>query len=355
MITIAAGHMIGIGTRLLERAGAAEAVAARVSTEIVSNALAGHDSHGITLLPRFLDDIDTGKIRPQAEPTVAMKGPGLALVDGHRGFGQLTMLEAMATAIRVAGDQGAASVSVTDCNHVGMLWNYAHSAAKAGVIGLIWCVSGPDGGGGVMAPFGGRRTAIGNNPLAIGIPAGRHQPMVLDISSSAVAGGKVVWYAQQGKSIPQGWIIDEDGRPTTDPTKLFQGDGFQQIAGALLPMAGHKGFGLALAGEILAGILSGYGSNNLSQYREGNGAFIVAIDVKFFLPPQVFGAQVDALFDYVKSIPTDDQTDEILIPGEIEQRTRAEREKAGIPVTEKIWAELVERGRSVGIAVEASA
>ena len=355
MIIITAERMTDIGTRLFEEAGANHDTAARVSAEIVSNALHGHDSHGIALLPRFLEDIDLGKIRPQAEPTVEMKGSGLALVDGHRGFGQLTMLEAMATAIRMAEDQGTASVGVTDCNHVGMLWNYAHRAAEAGMVALIWCVSGTDGGGGVMAPFGGRRSAIGNNPHAIGIPAGRHRPMVLDISSSAVAGGKVVWYAQQNKPIPEGWIIDEAGRSTTDPAKLFQGGGFREMAGALLPMAGHKGFGLALAGEILAGILTGFGSNNLPDFREGNGAFIIAIDVKRFLPLDDLGAHVDAFFEYVKSTPTDDRTEEILIPGEIEHRTRAEREKSGIPVTDVVWGQLVERGQSVGVAVESGA
>lgn len=216
MVIIAAERMADIGTRLFEKAGAKHDTAVRVSDEIVSNALHGHDSHGIALLPRFLEDIDLDKIRPQAEPTVEMKGSGLALVDGHRGFGQLTMLEAMATAIRMAEDQGTASVGVTDCNHVGMLWNYAHRAAEADMVALIWCVSGPDGGGGGMAPFGRRRSAIG-------IPAGRHRPMVLGISSSAVAGGKVVWYALQNKPIPEGWIIDEARRSRTDPGKLFQG------------------------------------------------------------------------------------------------------------------------------------
>lgn len=353
MLTLGADRLRAMSTSLFVAAGADDKVAKELSRIIVDNCLYGHDSHGMACVPRFIDDIETGKIKPDTQPTIKRNGPGAAIVDGRRGFGQLTMNHAVQLAIQIASQQVISSVAVTDCNHIGMLWNYAKTAAENGMITLIWCVCGPDGGGGVMAPFGGAKTAIGPNPIAVGIPAGRCHPFVLDIATSVVAGGKVVWHIQQNKQIPYGWILDEDGKHTTDPTKLFRG-GIREIAGALLPMGGHKGFSLGLASEILGGVLTGYGTGNMPEFREGNGSMIIAIDVKAFMPLVEFGEQVDSLLKYVKSVPTDDDTDEILIPGEIEFRTYAEREKNGIPITKGLWEKLQKVGQKYKVAVESA-
>lgn len=352
MLTMHADHLRKISTSIFVAAGVNEEKAGQVSQIIVDNCLYGHDSHGMACVPRFVEDVETGKIHPDAKPTVVRNGPGAAIVDGHRGFGQLTMEHSMQLAIQIASQQAIGAVAVMNCNHIGMLWSYAKTAAENGMVSFIWCVCGPDGGGGVMAPYGGAKTAIGANPIAVGIPAGQCPPFVLDIATSVVSSGKVLWHGQQNKPIPEGWIIDQHGKPTTDPMELF-GQGIRKIAGALLPMGGHKGFALGLASEIIGGVLTRYGTGNQSAFREGNGSMIITINVESFIPLSLFVDQVDQLLRYIKAIPTDQNTDEIFIPGELELRTYADREKNGIPVTEGLWGQLQEVAKkySVGIGM----
>ena len=220
-------------------------------------------------------------------------------------------------------------------------------AAEKGMVGMIWCAAGPQGG--LVAPYGGKKKAIGANPVGIGIPAGSMRPLVLDISTSAVAGGKIVLYAQQNKKIPLGWLLDEDGNPTTDPNELVK-EG--KITGVQLPMAGYKGFGLGMVIELLGGVLTGYGPAYTPDYKEGNGAFIMAIDIEKFLPLDEFGRQTDALFRHVTTVPTDSETEEILIPGELEYRTREQRERNVIPVTDAVWADITAVAEKFKVSLE---
>jgi len=351
MAIFKAEQLTEMSVRLLERVRVSDEIAQVVSRCTVENCLWGHDSHGMALIPRFIGDIETGKIKPDARTRIVKKSDSIALIDGQRGFGQITLFEAMKTAMDMARAQGISSVTVNNCNHVGILWNFVKMAADDGMIGMIWCVSGPTGGGGVVAPYGGRKRAIGANPVAVAIPAGDMRPFVLDISTCAVAGGKVFLHAQQGKPIPLGWILDEEGCPTEDPNKLFKTGDIRQLAGALLPMAGYKGFGLGLAAELLGGILTGYGAANDPDYQEGNGCFIMALDVKRFVPLEEFGKKADALFRYVKSIPTDKNTEEIFIPGEIEFRTWEQRTRDGIPVADAVWKNIVAIAHRLGVDV----
>lgn len=349
MVTRSADQLRGLGVRLLEKTGVPHDVAQVVSNSVVENCLYGHDSHGMRLIPWFIEDIERGKIKPKARTEVAKKSASIAQMDGHEGFGQVTMIDAMGTAIKMAKDTGVSAVTVTNCNHVGILWTFAKMAADKGMIGMIWCVSGPEGGGGLVAPYGGIRKAIGANPMAVSIPAGARRPLILDMSTSAVSGGKILLYAQQGKKIPLGWLLDEEGNPTTDPNELSKGG---KLVGNLLPMAGYKGFGLGLAAEILGGFLTGYGASHMPEYRGGQAAFIVVFDVEAFVPLNEFGKQTDALFGFVKAVPTNPETKEILIPGELEYRTREERERDGIPVTDKVWADLTAAAERLKVSLE---
>ena len=333
-----AEKLINLSIGFFERMGVSRDVAQVVSKQIVENCLYGHDSHGMILVPRFIKDIETGKIKPDAKTEVTRKTRCTASVNGNRGFGQVTMIDAVGIAVKLAKKAGISAVTVTNCNHVGILWNFLRLITEKGMVGMIWCVSGPEGGGGLVAPFGGRKRAIGSSPAGIGIPAFQMKPLVLDISTSAVAGGKIVLYAQQHKKLLPGWLIDEKGRPTTNPKDFVKNGKF---AGALLPMAGYKGFGLGLAAEILGGLLTGYGASHMPDYREGQGVFMIAIDVKAFIPLKKFCKEVDAFFKYVKAVPTDPKTKEILIPGELEYRTREIRERKGISVTEAVWTDII--------------
>lgn len=350
MPLFAADYLRQLNVRLFEKMAVPPDVAGAVSAAILENCLYGHDTHGMVLIPRFLRDIESGTIRPDARMEVLRKSHSTVLMDGHRGFGPLTMQEAMQEAMGIAGESGVCAATVTNCNHVGILWNCAKTAVESGMIGMIWCVSGPEGGGGCVAPFGGIKSAIGANPMAVGIPAGEMKPLVLDISTSAVAGGKILLQAQQGGAVPLGWLLDEEGNPTTDPNALWQ-DG--KLVGTLLPMAGYKGFGLGLIAEILGGLLSGYGASHMPDYREGQGIFLMVINVEAFVPFEKFGRETDALFRHIKAVPTDSETEEILIPGELEYRTREQRERENsIPVTDAVWADLCRWAKKLGVATE---
>ena len=348
MPILAAGYLKKLNVRLLEQVGVAPEVAEAVSDCIVQNCLYGHDSHAMTLIPRFIKDVESGKIKPEAKTEIIKQSPCWALLDGHRGFGQLSLTDAMRTAMDMAQNTGIAAVTLTNANHVGIMWTFCQMPAENGMIGMIWCVSGPEGGGGLVAPHGGKKKAIGANPIGVGIPAGRMKPLILDMSTSAAAGGTVLLYGQQGKRLPKGWLLDQQGNPTTDPNELLKGG---QLVGHLLPMAGHKGFGLGLIAEILGGLLTGYGASHM-DYREGQGVFAIVIDVKQFIDLDEFGRQTDALFRHVKSVPTDSETEEILIPGELEYRTREERERNGIPVTDALWSDITAHVKRLGISVE---
>ena len=351
MPILEASRLRALCTALLEKAGTPADVAETVSHSTVENCLYGHDSHGMALIPRFLGDIEIDKIVPHAMPAVLSRSGAAATLDGRRGFGQVTMIEAMKLAMAVARESGVSGVAVTNCNHVGILWTFARMAAEEGMITMIWCVSGPSGGGGLVAPYGGSGKALGANPIAVAIPAGEMKPFVLDISTSAVAGGQVVLHAQRKKPIPAGWVLDENGSPTTDPTKLFKDGDIRVVAGALLPFGGYKGFGLGLAAEVLGGILTGFGTSDNRSLIEGNGAFVQAVDVGRFVPLEEFGRKADALFRYVKSVPTAEGVEEILIPGEIEYRTRELRERDGIPVEEEVWSALLASAKKLGVSV----
>ena len=200
-----------------------------------------------------------------------------------------------------------------------------------------------------MAPYGGPRRFLGANPLAWGLPAGEMRPLIMDISTSMVAGGRVLLAREKGESIPEGWMLDKDGRPTTNPDDLWEGEEISRIAGALLPFGAYKGYGLGLLVEMLGGILTGYGCAYLPDYREGNGTFMVAIDVDRFVPLKEFRRQADDLFRTIKKAPTAAQTEDILIPGDLEFRTSEEREREGIAIPERIWGRIAAVASELGI------
>ena len=332
---------------LFEKMGTPAETAAAVTDCIIENCLCGHDTHGMGLVPRFLTDIEVGKIKPDASTEVVKRSGGTAVINGHKGFGQISLRDAMATAMDIAKENGVAAVTLTNANHVGILWTTAKTSAEKGMIAMIWCVCGPEGGGGIVAPPGGTKAAIGPNPIAVGIPAGEMKPVILDMATSASSGGKVVLYAQQGKEIPLGWLLDEDGNPTTDPNELLK-DG--KIVGVLLPAAGYKGFGLGLASEIMGGILTGYGASHMPDYHEGQGVFIVVVNVEAFIRLDEFRSETDALLKHVKATPRDAETEEILIPGEPEYRSREEKVLDGrIAVTDAVWSAIGEWAKRLGV------
>jgi uncharacterized oxidoreductase len=228
---------------------------------------------------------------------------------------------------------------------LGRIGHFAELAAHAGFIAL--CFVNTTGSGVLAAPFGGIDRRLSANPLAVGIPNAAGSPIVLDISTCAIAEGKIRVALNKGESVPGGCLIDHTGRPTNDP-EVFYGD----PPGAILPFGGHKGFGLSLAVDILAGALTGGGCTRAGVDRLEQGMLILALDPARFVPRDGFGGEVARFIAYVRTSRTTAPGVEILMPGEPEQRSRLQRRKHGIEIDENTWRQLVESCQSLGVPDE---
>jgi uncharacterized oxidoreductase len=220
-----------------------------------------------------------------------------------------------------------------------MLAYYSMMALEHDMIGMILCNSRPE-----VAPYGGRMRKLGTNPLSIAIPADKEMPYVLDMATSIVAAGKVRAKVAKGEMLPEGWVINEMGLPTTDP------EVFRSNRGMLLPFGGNKGYGMSLMIDLLGGALTGAGCSSTDS-TGGNGTLMTAINIASFTPVETFKKRVDALIRSMKSTPTAPGFDEILIPGEPEFRAKKERSRYGIEIPDKTWQSLKSLGKEVGLNI----
>ena len=339
MPNIFAEELRKVGVLIFTAAGVAEATARKVVDSLVLANLLGVDSHGIMRVPRYLQAIESGWIVPGAEAEVVRESGVAVLMKGNRAFGQVVSRKAIHLAIDRAVKQGAGMVSFADVFHIGRLGEWVEIAAEKGFIGIV--VANGSYPGGQVAPFGAREPRMGTNPIAFGIPSDSAAPLIADFATSAVAEGKLHLAHVKGAEIPLGWVIDRDGRPTTNPSAFYEG-------GALLTFGGHKGFSISLLVDVLGGILSGADTPASPDYeRLQNGVFMLAIDPSFFRPAAEFGAAADTLFDSVKTAQPAEGSGGPLIPGDPERYCRAEREKKGIPVDDSTWASLQEVARAL--------
>ncbi|MAE67031.1 MAG: hypothetical protein CMJ18_22450 [Phycisphaeraceae bacterium] len=345
MPTLDANSLRTLACDVYRAAGTPEPIARIVSAYQVDTNLYGHDSHGCVSIPRFVRDIETGKIVPDAEPDVVRNDGPTALLNGNRSFGQYSASLAVRRAIDAGRRFGLGAVGITNCNHVGALWGYMKSVVDEHMVGIIACSAGPRGGS--MVPFGGMKPVLAGNPIGFGVPGGSRPPMITDMSTAVAAGGKVLMALQSGEKIPDHWVLDAEGRPTTDPASFMTQD--LQIIGAMRPFGGHKGYALAILAEVLGAVLTGYGAAYKDDYIEGNGTFVITIDVARFTDVETFRDEVDRFFAAIKSVPCDDKTDEILIPGEMEMRSFEQRCREGIPIPDGTWQTIVEAAESVGV------
>jgi LDH2 family malate/lactate/ureidoglycolate dehydrogenase len=315
-----------------------------VARHCVNANLAGHDSHGIIQIPTYLDRMKAGHIVPGAPWTVVQESPTTTVIDGHWGFGYVVNERAMKMTIEKARTTNIAAATVFRQGHIGRLASYPLMAAEAGMIGMIWADSGRSPKG--VAPFGGREARLGTNPWSIAVPSTLTGPLFIDMATSAVAMGKVKLAAARGQSIPQGWIVDSHGNLSTDPNQIK--------GGALLPLGGpsegYKGYGLAVIGEILCGLLTGLGFGVEPSGRHNDGCFMIAIKVEAFRSLPIFRDEVADLARYLKETPPSAGSDGVLYPGEIEHRTEAERRRDGIEIEDATWKKLVGLGKELGIS-----
>jgi LDH2 family malate/lactate/ureidoglycolate dehydrogenase len=325
--------------------GLADEAAAIVADNLLHADLRGHASHGVTRIPIYLERLDRGVVNARPDIRVTRTRPGVALVDGDNGMGAVVADLAMKQAIGLAAETGVGIASIRASNHNGPASFFAMQALEQGCIGVSSTNSPVS-----MAVWGSRGRALGTNPIALAVPAGRHASIVADMSSSVVARGKIVEAAKRGDPIPPGWALDAEGRPTTDPKAAE--------AGVVLPFAGPKGSALAVLVDVLCGVLSGaaFGrlvSNLYADFSnpQNNGQFMMAIDVAGFMPPEDFRRRVDDLVDMLKATPRAAGVEEILMPGEPEARSAAQRTRAGIPLPANVIEDLRKAAEAAGVAM----
>lgn len=331
-------------SRIFAAFGSAEAEAGTVARNLVDANLAGHESHGVIRVASYLAWSREGKVYPNRMPRIALDHGAVVTVDGDHGFGQVAGERALAIGIVRARDQGVALVALRNSGHLGRIGGFAETAAAAGLVSLHF-VNSPGQGGIQVAPFGGRDRRLAPNPIAIGVPTVDGPPLVLDITTSVVPEGKVKVALNKGALLPEGAMIDADGRPSRDPAAYYG-----PPAGALLAMGGHKGSGLCLMADLLAGALTGGGCSDPEAQRFGNNMLSIVIDPASTGVGPGLADEARALAAWVTSARPLEPGGEVLVPGQIEARLRTERLARGIPLDPATLQQLQDAARSVGLA-----
>jgi len=343
MKTIPVSVLVDFVNHIFQAAGVSASVAEKVAISLVASNLAGHDSHGVVRTMQYLGAVERGETIGDATPAVTHETAVMATIDARRAFGQVAGSFAMQMAIDKARNAGIAAVALHNSSHVGRLGEWVEMAAAEGMIGLAFCNGGRSGG--IVAPFGGAARRIGTNPMAAAVPLGDRPPFVLDFATSAVAEGKVRVARNSGKEIPTGWVLDKEGNPTTNPADLYEG-------GMLVPAAGHKGYSLALLVDLLGGMLTGGGSApEAGSTMQSNGVLFIVLAVSAFRTPEEFAEEAQAMVDRIKATPLAPGFSAILLPGEPEQQTAAQRRANGVPLDDGTWAQMVAEAERLGVAV----
>ena len=339
MRTIAAAKLRALVAAIMEGGGCSAAEARTVAERLVASNLGGHDSHGVLRVGRYLDWIRDGTLVPNTPPSIVFDSASLAIVDGHRGFGQVTGEFATKLGIAKAASTGIAMVGLRNCGHLGRLGDWAEMAADAGQVSLHFLNTS---GAQRVAPFGGSDRRLSTNPMAIGVPLEGAPPAILDITTSTVAEGKLMVALNKGEQVPEGWIVDRDGHPTTDPKDFYDG-------GALLTIGAHKGSGLSILTDLLAGaVTTGRSSDPADTILRNNMLSI-------YIAPAIYDhagsalAEAKRLVDWVRASPPATPGAPVLAPGDVERSTRAARSANGVPLDDRTWADLMAAAASVGI------
>ena len=344
MPTVAADRLEQIAAALLVGCGASEEEAEIISRHSIGANLAGHDSHGIIQIPTYIDRVKRGHIVPGAKFKIIKDTPTTTVVDGHWGFGYVVSERLMKMTIEKAKQSGVAAATVFRQSHVGRVADYPIMAAQNEMIGMMTADSGRSAKS--VLPFGGREPRLGTNPICITMPSNLDGPMFIDMATSAVAAGKLAVAVARGSAIPEGWILDKDGNPSTDPADLSSG-------GAVLPLGGpegHKGYGLSVMVEILSGILTGLGFGHDPSGRHNDGCFMAVFDVAAFRDIEEFKAEVTDFAQYLKSSPPAAGFNEVFYPGELEHRRTQQLLANGIYVEDATWERLRDLASEFGLS-----
>ncbi len=339
-----AGALTRAIATVLAAAGSQQGEADHVAVSLVEANLRGHDSHGIGMVPRYIGAVLDGGLRPNQQLRHTFDAITMLGFDANRGYGQVLGEAAMQLAIERARDLGTCVLSLANAHHLGRIGQYAELAVAAGFVSInfVNVLSTP-----VVAPWGGSDARYGTNPVCIGIPLPGQEPFVFDAATTAVAQGKLRVAHNRHEEVKPGLLLDDRGRPTTDPRYAVI-----DPRGAMMPFGEHKGYGLAVACELLGGALTASGTENgksRGDSRVTNGMLSIVIDPARMGERDAFARQVQGYLDWMRASPVREGFDRVRIAGDPERESRAERLVSGIPVDETTWREIGTAAEKVGL------
>lgn len=346
MPTFSEAQLVDIGRRLLAAANVPAHEIDPVALHLADANMVGHDSHGVMRLVQYIEMVQQGFVKPGSPVETVVDAPAFAVLDGQFNFGQVIAGRGLELALAKAADQGTATIFIRNCNHIGRLGAYTEAAAEKGFVAMM-AVNAPGPGG--VAPFGGIDRRLGTNPISMAAPSPRGN-VVLDMTTSATAEGKLRVAYQKGETIPEGLIIDGHGNPSTNPA-----DYYNKPYGAILPLGGalmgHKGFGLSVMLDVVCGLLSGSGLCRTDLPRGANGVWLHLLDVDRFTSIDEYNKWIDNYIVTLKETRRQPGVNEILMPGEIERRRRQDREKSGVTLPDETWRQLTELAAKLGTSI----
>ncbi len=332
--------------------GTAPEHAKTVADNLVMANLSGHDSHGVGLMPRYVDAVLAGGLMPHNDAKVLVDAGSLMSIDGQCGYGQVVGEQAMRLAIARTKEIGSCIMTLANAHHLGRIGHFAEMAVAEGLVSIHFVnVMARQ----VVAPFGGADGRYGTNPCCIGIPVKNQSDFILDFATSRVAQGKMRVAYNQGKQVAPGLLMDERGHPTTDP-RVVVSPVVPGVFGSLIAFGEHKGYGLAVACELLGGALTGGGTAHqpIDPLRRAvyNGMLSILIDPAKLGTQPAFEHDAAAFMDWLRAGPVAPGFDAVQIAGEPERAKRAQREQSGIEIDGETWKEMVAAGVKVGVTLE---
>lgn len=345
-VTVQADKLTSLIHEIVRLTGSDENECRVVAEHLVGANLSGHDSHGVQMIPTYIRNFERGLLVANA-PAECVRDDGPFLqFDGHKGYGQRVAADVTAAAIARARDTGVCVATLKNSHHIGRVGTYAEMVTAAGMVSIHF--TNVTDHHEMVAPFRGAEARFGTNPVTMGMPTTDTElPIILDMATSVVAMGKVRVAHNSGKTVPESWLIDSEGQPTTDPGVMFR-----EPLGALRPFADHKGYALCLMAELMSGALSGGGTIQPEHERlDGviNTMTMIVIDPARLGDPGWIRREITAMAEYTKSAKPADPDAPVLVPGDPERIARAKRGAAGIDIPMGTWRLLMEAAGQVGL------
>ena len=342
--TVAAPKLTDLVAAIMRGGGCDAHEATMVARRLVGSNLVGHDSHGVIRVGKYLEWMRSGWLRPNQSPSIVFESDTIAIIDGNRGFGQVVGEFAGKTGTAKAAKSGIAMVGLRNCGHLGRVGDWAELAAAEGQVSLHFLNTS---GAQRVAPFGGSDRRLSTNPITVGVPVAGGDPVILDVTTSMVAEGKLFVAINKREQVPPGWIIDKHGKPTTEPKDFYDG-------GALLTVGAHKGSGLSIIVDLLAGAISTGRSSDPDDTVLRNNMLSIYIAPAVYDSDGAVSREVARFVEWVKASPPAVTGQPVLLPGEVERATRAQRSAQGIAIDDQTWKDLVAAAASVGISTESA-